>query len=149
MEKSFQINTSLILITVKRGLLRVGIVDFTDRTRLLVGDGVAFSWLASQIYSRRKVRLAETHGASRQTRVDLRIIPRANSSRLTRSGDIFELYISDADALRFTQQLIELAMATTPAHIYLDSKINATNIQFIASKGEYNIQSIFVDQLQS
>lgn len=130
-------------MTQQRSWLHIGIADFAEPTLLLIGDANSLSWLAEQIDTRRDIKLGEMHGIVRQTRGGLHLIPVIHSGRLTRLGDTFDWEISAVEARQLAQQLRELAVATSPAHAYLDSESNITNVQVVASKGEYDPEKVF------
>lgn len=123
--------------------LHIGIADFAEPTLLLIGDAKSFAWLADQVNARQNIKLAEMHGIVCKVMVTLHLIPALHSGRLTRLGDAFDWEISDVEARKFTQQLRELAVATSPAHTYLDPESNATDVQVVASKGEYDPEKVF------
>ncbi|RYG14218.1 MAG: hypothetical protein EON92_02885 [Burkholderiales bacterium] len=123
--------------------LHIGIAEFAEPTLLLIGDAVAFAWLAEQVDARRDIKLAETHGVACQAAVDLHLIPATRSGRLTRLSDEFGWEISAIEAQQMAQQLRELAATTSPAHAYLDTQSNMTGVQVVASKGEYDPVKVF------
>jgi hypothetical protein len=127
----------------QRAWLHIGIADFAELTLLLIGDANSFSWLAEQIDTRQDIQLAEMYGIVRPIRVDLHLIPVTHSGRLKRLGDVFDWEISAVEARQLAQQLRELAMATSPAHVYLDPESNITDVQVVASKGEYDPEKVF------
>lgn len=130
-------------MTQQRSWLHVGLADFAERTLLLIGDANSLSWLAEQIDTRRDIKLTEMHEIVRQTGVGLRLIPAIHSGRLTRQGDVFDWEISAVEAPQLARQLRELAMATVPAHAYLDPQSNTTDVHLVASKGEYDAEKVF------
>lgn len=130
-------------MTQQRSWLHIGIADFAEPTLLLIGDANSLSWLAEQIDARRDIKLAEMDGIVRQTRVGLHLIPAIHSGRLTRLDDAFDWEISAVEARQLAQQLKELAVATSPAHAYLDPESNITDVQVVASKGEYDPEKVF------
>ena len=110
---------------------------------MLIGDANSLAWLADQIETRRDIKLAKMHGIVWHTEIALHLIPATLGGRLTRLGGAFDWEIATAEAKRLAQQLRELAMATSPAHAYLDPESNGTDVQVIASKGEYDPEKIF------
>lgn len=131
-------------MTRQDSLLYVGIPDFAEPTLLLIGDEKSLSWLADQIDTRRAIRLEEMRGIVSQTLITLRLVPVIKNGNLSRLGDAFDWKISAVEVEKFTLQLRELAVATSPAHIYLDPESNAADVQMVASKGEYDPEKIFV-----
>lgn len=131
-------------MTQQRSWLHVGLADFAERTLLLIGDTNSLSWLAEQIDTRRDIKLTEMHQTVRLTGVGLRLIPTIHRGRLTRLGEAFDWEISADEAPQLARQLRELATATTPAHAYLDPQSNTTDVQVVASKGEYDPEKVFV-----
>lgn len=123
--------------------LHIGIADFAEPTLLLIGDAKSFAWLAEQINARQNIKLEEMHWIVWETRVTLHLIPALHRGRLTRLGDAFDWEISAVEALKFTRQLRELGVATLPTHTYLDPESNATDVQVVASKGEYDPEKVF------
>lgn len=130
-------------MTQEHSILHIGIAEFADPTLLLIGDATSLGWLADQIDARRDIKLAEMSGLVHETKIDLHLIPATRSGRLTRLGDAFDWEISAVEAQQFAQQLRELAACVSPAHAYLDPESNPTEVQVVASKGEYDPVKVF------
>lgn len=127
----------------EHSMFYIGMADFSEPTLLLIGDEFSLRWFADQINAGCEIQFGELPNFVRQSKIDLRLIPSASSGRLTRQGNAFNWEITEAEALQFAQQLRELADSASPAHAYLDPEINISDIQVVASKGEYNPQAVF------
>ena len=122
-------------MTKEQPSLHVGIAEFSEPTFLLIGESYSFHWLAEQIAARRTFTLEQTLG---KAHASLRFVPTTQGGHLSRKGDALEWAISVIEAQQATQQLKELAASNCPAHAYLDPLSNETDVQIVASIGEYD-----------
>lgn len=129
-------------MTTRQHGLRVGLVDFANPAFLLIGEASSFNWLAEQIESRHAVGLECERG---KAVARLSIIPAEHEGRLTLAGAILEWLMSATEAALVSQQLRGLASSSSPAHAYLDPASNLTDVQIIASKGEYDAARVFAE----
>lgn len=120
--------------------LHVGLVDFSEPTLLLIGEPDTFHWLAEQLTARCSFAL---EGAPGGAHASLRFVPTLQDGRLSRRGDAFEWELSVAEAQLAARQLKELASSERPAHAYLDPTTNSTEVQLVASIGEYDPARVF------
>lgn len=115
--------------------LDVGLVNFSDPTFLLLGDSRSLEWLAEQIRNNSTLRLV---GSPQGSGIELTITPTSTESQLSRGDGKLSWEISPSDAEKFFCQLRDLAASSAPAHAYLDIEKNLTNLQLLASIGEYS-----------
>lgn len=115
-------------------------MDFAEPTLLLLGTSSSFNWLAEQVERRREMVL---EGAAGRALGILLLVPSAQEGRFSRHGHTLTWRISLDQAARVTQQLRELAASLLPAHVYLDPENNFTDLQVVASKGEYDPARVF------
>lgn len=125
-------------------LLHIGIADFSPHVLLLIGDQQSLIWLAQEIAQKRLVRLKDHPTRARMAGIgDLEIVPNSEQSSLQLgSGHNVIWTIASADAARYSEQLVALANAEQPSHVYLDPT-NGSDLQVIASKGEYDPAKLF------
>lgn len=116
--------------------MKIGLVDVSGPTLLILGDADSFSRLAGEVLSRRHVTL--DYWGTR-----LSVVPTASSGSLAQDGAQFSWEISATEALFVAGQLSALAASGSPAHHYLDPERNETGVQIIASLGEYDAR-VFV-----
>jgi hypothetical protein len=124
--------------------LHIGIADFAKPTLLIVGDASSLLWLATSIQERRTGRLADLSSSIKLKNVDLRLSHANDEGRLERRSGVLDWTISPLEARKFADQLRALATSEGPGHAYLDTSANDSGIQIVASKGEYDPDTVFV-----
>jgi hypothetical protein len=124
--------------------LHVGIADFAKPTLLIIGDASSLLWLANSIQERRTGRLADLSPSIKLNNVELRLSHVSDQGRLERHGDVLDWKISPLEARKVSDQLRAVATSEGPGHAYLDTCANDSGIQIVASKGEYDPDTVFV-----
>ena len=128
-------------MTVRSPEIDVGVLDLAEPTLLLLGDPVAFRWLAAAIGAFHALVLGNQRTGSR--RASLHILPAELGSELSRQGNDFFWRLSLSEAEKIARQLSALADSPQPAHAYLDPAINSAATQIVASFGEYDADRVF------
>ena len=113
----------------------VGVLDLAEPTLLLLGDAVAFRWLATELVALHALVLGGQRAGAR--RASLHILPVELGSELSCQGNDFFWRLSSSEAEKISRQLSALADSPRPAHAYLDPATNSAATQIVASFGEY------------